>query len=120
MAPITASIGAKGYGSERAAARAAMQYRNVPRKMPSVHCVTRSWEKLTIIRGENCMEASVSDMSRMAKTIDTTVMIDAAIPARMIWATWGSECEGKIAFGTHSLSQGNSSSSHERSASAQT
>ena len=28
------------------------------------------------MRGENCMDASVSVISRIAKTIDTTVMID--------------------------------------------
>jgi hypothetical protein len=40
--------------------------------------------KLKRIRGENCIDASVSVIRRMAKTIDTTVMIDAAIVARII------------------------------------
>ena len=62
------------------------------------------------------MDASVSVISRMAKTIDTTVMIDAAIPARMICATCGSACEGKIALGAQSFSQGISWSSHDRRA----
>jgi hypothetical protein len=57
-----------------------MQYVNVPRKIPSVHCVTRSLEKLTMMHGENCMEASVSVISSIAKTIETTVMIEAAMP----------------------------------------
>ena len=53
----------------------------------SKHCVTPSRTKLTMIRGENCIEASVSVISRIAKTIDTTVMREAAIPARMTCAT---------------------------------
>ena len=52
----------------------------MPRKMPRVHWVTRSWTKLTMMRGENCMEASVRVMSMMAKTMETTVMMEAAIP----------------------------------------
>ena len=67
-----------------------MQYENVPRKTPSVHCVTRSREKLTMIRGENCIDAKVSVISRMAKTMETTVIMEAAMPARMTWATCGS------------------------------
>ena len=84
-------------GSERAVGSAAMQYEKVPRKIPSVHCVTRSLEKLTMMRGENCMEASVSVISRMANTMDTTVMMEAAMPARMTWATCGSACDGNRA-----------------------
>ena len=95
-----------------------MQYEKVPRKMPSVHCVTRSREKLTMMRGENCMEASVSVISRMANTMDTTVMMEAAMPARMTWATCGSACEGNRAVGTQALTAGNVSSSHDRNAPA--
>ena len=58
--------------------------------MPSVHCVVRSLTKLTRMRGENCVEAKVSVISRIAKTIDTTVMIEPAMTARMVCATWGS------------------------------
>ena len=58
--------------------------------MPSVHCVTRSRTKLTRMRGENCIEASVSVISRIAKTIDTTVMIEPAMPERIAKATCGS------------------------------
>ena len=58
----------------RAAGSAAMQYENVPRKTPRVHCVTRSFEKLTMMRGENCIDAKVRVISRMAKTMETTVM----------------------------------------------
>src|SRR3974377_97299 len=83
MAPRTVATGAKGRGKECAAGSAAMQYEKVPRKMPSVHWVTRSREKLTMMRGENCIDARVRVMSKMAKTIDTTVMIDAAMPPRM-------------------------------------
>jgi hypothetical protein len=83
-----------------------MQYENVPRKIPSVHCVTRSLEKLTIRRGENCIEARVSVMSKMANTIDTTVMIDAAMPTRITCATCGSACEGNRSLGTQALSAG--------------
>ena len=36
-----------------------------------------------MIRGENCIDASVRVMSRMANTIDTTVMMEAAIPAKI-------------------------------------
>jgi len=51
--------------------------------MPRVHWVTRSRVKLTIIRGENCIEARVSVMSRIAKTIETTVIVDVAISLRI-------------------------------------
>src|ERR1700675_657345 len=114
IAPRTVATGAKGRGKERAAGSAAMQYEKVPRKMPSVHCVTRSLEKLTMMRGENCIDASVSVMSRMANTIDTTVMMEAAMPARMTWATCGSACEGNRTVGTQALAAGNSSSNNER------
>src|ERR1039458_3144396 len=87
MAPMTLTAGAKGCGSERAAGRAAMQYEKVPRNTPSVHCVTRSLAKLTMMRGENCIEASVSVINRIANTMETTVIIEAAMPARMTWAT---------------------------------
>src|ERR1039458_2193773 len=95
-----------------------MQYEKVPRKIPSVHCVTRSLEKLTMMRGENCIDARVSVISRMANTIDTTVIREAAMPARMTWATCGSACEGNRAVGTQALAVGNSSSSHDRHAPA--
>src|SRR6266700_1669828 len=36
--------------------------------MPSVHCVTRSRAKLTMMRGENCTEVSVSVISTIANT----------------------------------------------------
>ena len=55
--------------------------------MPSVHCVLLSRTKLTRMRGENWVEASVSVISRIAKTIDTTVMIELAMPARIVSAT---------------------------------
>jgi len=45
--------------------------------------------KLTMMRGENCMEASVSVHQHIAKTIETTVMIEAAMPPRMTCATCG-------------------------------
>src|ERR1017187_6157660 len=119
IAPSTVATGAKGGGSERAAGSAAMQYEKVPRKIPSVHCVTRSLEKLTMMRGENCIDARVSVISRMANTMDTTVMMEAAMPARMTWATCGSECEGNRTVGTQALATGNSSSNHDRNAPAQ-
>jgi len=87
--------------------------------MPSVHWVTRSFAKLTMMRGENCIEASVSVISRIAKTMETTVMIEAAIPPRMNCATCGSACEGKIARGTTSLNVGKVSSTHASIAPAQ-
>src|ERR1035438_2788295 len=119
MAPRTVATGAKGWGSERAVGSAAMQYEKVPRKIPSVHCVTRSLEKLTMMRGENCIDASVSVISRMANTMDTTVMMEAAIPARMTWATCGTACVGNRTEGTQALAAGNSSSTHDRNAPAQ-
>src|ERR1035441_7241640 len=118
IAPSTVATGAKGCGSERAAGSAALQYEKVPRKTPSVRCVTRSLEKLTMMRGENCIDARVSVISRMANTIDTTVIMEAAMPARMTWATCGSACEGNRAVGTQALAAGNSSSSHDRHAPA--
>src|SRR5271157_4156929 len=96
-----------------------MQYEKVPRKMPSVHCVTRSLEKLTMMRGENCIDASVSVISRMANTMDTTVIMEAALPATMFWAMFGPEGEGNSAVGTEALAAGNIASSHERNAPAQ-
>src|ERR1039458_9259961 len=95
-----------------------MQYEKVPRKMPSVHCVTRSREKLTMMRGENCMDASVSVINRMANTMDTTVMMEVAMPARMTWATCGSAWEGKRMVGTQALTAGYVSSNHDKSAPA--
>src|ERR1017187_2750034 len=95
-----------------------MQYEKVPRKIPSVHCVTRSLEKLTMMRGENCIDARGSVISRMANTMDTTVMMEAAMPARMTWATCGSACEGNRTVGTQALAAGNSSSNHDRHAPA--
>src|ERR1035441_623336 len=96
-----------------------MQYEKVPRKMPRVHWVTRSREKLTMMRGENCIDARVSVINRMANTIDTTVMMEPAMPARMTWATCGSECEGNRVEGTQALTAGYSSSNHDSNAPAQ-
>src|SRR5579862_21547 len=95
IAPDVVTTGTNGWGSDLAAGKAAMQYEKVPRNTPSVHCVVRSLTKLTRIRGENCVDASVSVISRIANTIDTTVMIEVAMPPRMIWATPGSSREGK-------------------------
>ncbi len=83
IATVTVATGANGWGRECAAGSAAMQYKNVPRNMPSVHCVTRSLAKLTMMRGENCIEAKVSVISRIANTMETTVMIEPAMPARI-------------------------------------
>src|ERR1019366_2662220 len=87
--------------------------------MPSVHCVTRSREKLTMMRGENCIDARVSVINRMANTMDTTVMMEPAMPARMTWATCGSACEGNRVEGTQALTAGYSSSNHDSNAPAQ-
>ena len=83
--------------------------------------MTRSRAKLTRMRGENCMEASVSVISRMANTMDTTVMVEVAISLRMTCATWGSEWDGKSSLGTHALIPGKDSSSarEQRSRGAQ-
>src|ERR1039458_9318810 len=119
IAPKTVATGAKGGGNESAAGSAAMQYEKVPRKVASLHCVTRSREKLTMMRGENCIEARVSVINRMANTMDTTVMMEPAMPARMTWATCGSACEGNRTVGTQALTAGYSSSNHDRKAPAQ-
>src|SRR5208282_4541556 len=95
MAPRTVATGAKGRGAERAAGSAARQYEKVPRKMPSVHCVTRSRTKLTMMRGENCIDARVRVINKMANTIDTTVMMEVAMSPKITCATCGSACEGK-------------------------
>ena len=44
-----------------------------------------------MMRGENCIDASVSVINRIAKTIYNTVMIEVAMPPRMTCATCGSE-----------------------------
>jgi hypothetical protein len=95
-----------------------MQYEKVPRKIPSVHWVTRSRVKLRMMRGENCIEASVNVMSKIAKTMDTTVMMEVAIPPSNTCATCGSACEGNSTLGTHELMPGTSSSIHDKAAPA--
>src|SRR5664279_3678108 len=110
IAPATVTTGAKGVGMLRAAGNAATQYENVPRKIPSVHCVPRSRTKLIRMRGENCIDASVNVINSIAKTIDTTVMVDVAMTLRMAWATWGSSREGNKATGTQPAAIGCDSS----------
>ena len=68
------------------------------------------------MRGENCVEASVSVISRMANTIDTTVMIEVAMLLRITCATAGSSCEGKSVVGIQALTPGHDSSSDESTA----
>src|SRR6516225_2146344 len=114
IAPVTVSTGAKANGAERAAGKAHRQYRKVPRKMPSVHWVTRSLTKLTRMRGENCIEASVKVISRMAKTIETTVMTDDAVVPSITCATCASDRDGNRMAGTQSLNIGKLSSNEER------
>jgi len=41
-----------------------------------------------MMRGENCIDASVSVISRIAKTIDTTVMIEVATPQNDLRHLW--------------------------------
>ena len=84
--------------------------------MPRVHCVTRSWTKLTMMRGENCMEARVRVINRMAKTMETTVMMEAAMPPRMICATCGSACEGNSRPGAQPPTAGIDSSNSDNTA----
>ncbi len=80
--------------------------------------MVRSLTKLIRIRGENCVEASVSVISSIAKTIDTTVMIEVAMLPRIAWATPGSSCEGKRTFGIQALIPGADSSKDESTAPA--
>src|SRR6516165_1568693 len=103
MAPVTVTTGTKAWGCDRAAGSAAMQYEKVPRNTPSVHCVPRSRTKLTRMRGENCVEASVSVISRIAKTMETTVMMEVAMALRITCATCGSCRDGNSVAGTHAL-----------------
>jgi hypothetical protein len=70
------------------------------------------------MRGENCVDARVRVISRIAKTIDTTVMIDVAMSVRMAWATCGSARDGNRIPGTREPIAGTSSSSHEKTAPA--
>ena len=55
----------------------------MPRNIPSVHCVPWSRTKLIRMRGENCVEANVSVISSMAKTIETTVIVEVAMALRI-------------------------------------
>ena len=80
--------------------------------------MVRSLTKLIRMRGENCVDASVSVISMIANTIDTTVMIEVAMLLRIICATPGSSREGKRTFGTHALISGAASSSHDSTAPA--
>jgi len=71
-----------------------------------------------MIRGENCVDARVSVISRIAKTIDTTVMIDVAMSVRIACATCGSACDGNSTSGTKALIAGVCSSKDDSTAPA--
>ena len=68
------------------------------------------------MRGENCVDASVSVISRMANTIDTTVMIEVAMLARITCATPGSWRDGNSTLGIHAPIAGRDFSSEESTA----
>jgi hypothetical protein len=70
------------------------------------------------MRGENCVDARVRVISRIANTIDTTVMIEVAMLLRITCATPGSSCEGKRVLGIQALIAGRDSSSDESTAPA--
>jgi hypothetical protein len=70
------------------------------------------------MRGENCVDASVSVINKIANTIDTTVIIEVAMLPRITCATAGSSWEGKRVFGIQALIPGNDSSSAESNAPA--
>jgi len=76
----------------------------------------RSRAKLTVMRGENCIEARVSVISRIANTIETTVIVEVAMSPRITCATPGSECEKKRTRGTQSPMEGSDSSIQETTA----
>ena len=78
--------------------------------------MVRSLTKLIRMRGENCVDASVRVISKIANTMDTTVMIEVAMLLRITWATAGSSCEGKRVVGIQALIAGVDSSSEERKA----
>ncbi len=67
--------------------------------MPRVCWVTLSRTKLIMMRGENCVDASVNVINRMANTIDTTVIMAVAILLSTSWATAGSCVVGKSMVG---------------------
>jgi len=68
------------------------------------------------MRGENCVDARVRVIRRIANTIDTTVIIEVATLLRIIWATPGSSCEGKRVCGIQALISGVDSSNDESTA----
>src|SRR5579872_4267606 len=103
IAPDVVTTGTNGCGSDRAAGIAAMQNEKVPRNIPSVHCVVRSLTKPIKMRGENCVDARVSVINRIANTIETTVMIEVAMLVRIACATCGSSRDGKRMAGIQSL-----------------
>ena len=61
-----------------------------------------TWSRMKLIkmRGENCVDASVNVIRRIAKTMETTVMVAVAMVVRMACATWGSAWDGNRVEGT--------------------
>src|SRR6516164_1552687 len=68
------------------------------------------------MRDENCVDARVRVIRRIANTIDTTVIIEVATLLRIICATPGSSCEGKRVCGIQALIAGTDSSNDESTA----
>jgi hypothetical protein len=68
------------------------------------------------MRGENCVDARVRVIRRIANTIDTTVIIEVATLLRIVCATPGSSREGKRVCGIQALISGVDSSSDESTA----
>ena len=81
--------------------------------------VTLSLEKQTMMRGGELYRCQGERHQLDANTIDTTAMMEAAMPDRMTWTTCGSACEGNRTVDAQVLADENSSSKHDRNAPAQ-
>src|ERR1700730_7468948 len=69
-APVTVATGAKGCGKLRAAGNAAMQKRNVPRKTPRVHWVTRSLDEDALDRMAERVAARPDILDRRREIVE--------------------------------------------------
>src|ERR1035437_1423964 len=74
--------------------------------------------KLVMIRGENCIEAKVSVISRIAKTIETTVIMADAMVLKMSRAMSGSDLDGNRIVGIQAFIGGTHSSKCDNKAPA--
>ena len=73
--PLTVATGA---GTARAAGSAARQQANVPKRIPSGHCVPPSRTKLIRIRGETCIDGYLDDPDPARRDLKFAVAITVA------------------------------------------